>query len=68
MLLTLKANRADAIIRTPYNAADASEWLSEKTGAKAIVLPYTVGGDDQSGDLFKLFDRTIALLLEARHG
>ena len=25
-------------------------------------LPYTVGGDEQSSDLFTLFDRTIALL------
>ena len=33
-----------------------------KTGTKAIVLPYTVGGDEQSSDLFALFDRTIALL------
>lgn len=68
LLVTLKANPASAIIRAPYNAPDASEWLSEKTGTKAVVLPYTVGGDEQSGDLFKLFDRTIALLLEARHG
>ncbi len=64
LLRKLRSNPADVIIRTPYDPDDASEWLSEKTGTKAIVLPYTVGGDEQSGDLFALFDRTIALLKE----
>ena len=53
---------ARLIVRTPYDPADASVWLSQKTGARAIVLPFTVGGDAESGDLFALFERTIALL------
>ena len=64
LLRKLRSSPADVIIRTPYDPDNASEWLSEKTGTKAIVLPYTVGGDEQSGDLFALFDRTIALLKE----
>lgn len=55
------------IIRTPYETADASEWLADKIGAPAIQLPYTVGGDEKSADLFGLFDRTIALLNGAKH-
>ena len=62
LLRQLKSSPADVIIRTPSDTDDGSEWLSEKTGTKAIVLPYTVGGDEQSSDLFALFDRTIALL------
>ena len=62
LLRQLKSSPADIIIRTPSDPDDGSEWLSEKTGTKAIVLPYTVGGDEQSSDLFALFDRTIALL------
>ena len=62
LLRQLKSSPADVIIRTPSDPDDGSEWLSEKTGTKAIVLPYTVGGDEQSSDLFALFDRTIALL------
>ncbi len=64
LLRKLRSSPADVIIRTPYDPDDASEWLSEKTGTRAIVLPYTIGGDEQSGDLFALFDRTIALLKE----
>ena len=67
LLRELRNSPADVIIRTPYDPDKASEWLSEKTGTRAIVLPYTVGGDGQSGDLFALFDRTIALLKETYH-
>lgn len=67
LLRKLRSSPADVIIRTPYDPDDASEWLSEKTGTRAIVLPYTVGGDEQSGDLVALFDRTIALLKETYH-
>ncbi len=64
LLRKLRNSPADVIIRTPYDPDNASEWLSEKTGTRAIVLPYTVGGNEQSGDLFGLFDSTIALLKE----
>lgn len=67
LLQQLKGKPADVIIRTPYEPDEGSEWLAEKTGAPALVLPYTVGGDDESGDLVALFGRTIALLEGALH-
>jgi len=63
LLQQLKAKPADLIIRTPYEPDDASQWLSEKTGTAALVLPYTIKGDGQSNDLFTLFDRSISLLI-----
>lgn len=68
LLQTLKSHPAYIIIRTPYEPDDASRWLSEKTAIPALVLPYTVGGDKQSTDLFGLFEHTIALLKAANHG
>jgi len=65
LLRSLRDQSARFILRTPYEPDDASEWLSEKTGTPAIVLPFTVGGDDQSVDLFGLFDSTIATLTGA---
>lgn len=56
---------ADLIIRAPYQDSRASEWLSERSGIPAIVLPLTVGGTDESGDLFALFDDIANRLLEA---
>ena len=65
LLQKLTLSPARLIVRTPYDPADASQWLSQKTGAPAIVLPFTVGGDAASGDLFALFDRSISLLKAA---
>lgn len=67
LLQKLKSSPADIIIRTPYETSDASIWLSEKTNTPAVVLPYTIGGDDMSGNLFKLFDQSMNLLKGTVH-
>jgi len=56
---------ADLIIRAPYQDPKASEWLSERTGISAIVLPLTVGGSDDATDLFTWFDDIANRLTEA---
>lgn len=62
LLQQLQHQPARAILRTPYEPDEASEWLAEKTGTRALTLPYTVGGDEQSEDLFALFDSTLLKL------
>jgi zinc/manganese transport system substrate-binding protein len=59
-------NGADFIIRAPYQSEKPSNWLSERTGIPAVMLPLTVGGSDQASDLFKLFDDIINRLLTAK--
>ncbi len=54
---------ADFIIRAPFQDAKPSQWLSQRTGIAAVVLPLTVGGTDQAGDLFELFDDIINRLV-----
>lgn len=54
---------ADVIIRAPFQDAKPSEWLSERTGIPAIVLPLSPGGTDAATDLFGMFDDIIARLL-----
>ena len=56
---------ADVIIRSPYQDGKSSEWLSERVGVPAIVLPLTIGGSERATDLYSLFDDIIARLLEA---
>jgi zinc/manganese transport system substrate-binding protein len=56
---------ADVIIRAPYQDARASEWLEDRTGIPAVILPLTVGGTDEATDLFALFDDIIDRLLGA---
>jgi zinc/manganese transport system substrate-binding protein len=59
---------ADAIIRAPFQSAKASEWLQEKTGIPAVMLPLTVGGSDGADDLFRLFDDVLDRLYAAQAG
>ena len=55
---------ADFIIRSTYQDDRPSNWLEERTGIEAIMLPLTVGGTDNATDLFALFDDIIDRLLK----
>jgi zinc/manganese transport system substrate-binding protein len=59
----LQATPARVVIRTPYQDPRPAAWLHEHAGLPVLELPFTVGGNPQAGDLFGLFDSTIALLL-----
>jgi len=60
-----KSSNTLAIIRAAYQDPKPADWLADRTGVPAVTLPYTVGGDAQSKDLFGLFDSTLAKLLGA---
>ena len=54
---------ADLIVRAPFQDPKPSEWLSQRSGIRATVLPLTVGGTEKATDLFHLFDDIIDRLL-----
>lgn len=56
---------ADVIIRSPYQDERPAEWLAERIGVAAVVLPLTVGGTEGATDLFTLFDDILDRLLGA---
>ena len=56
---------ADVIIRSPYQDERPAEWLAERIGVAAVVLPLTVGGTEDATDLFTLFDDILDRLLGA---
>jgi zinc/manganese transport system substrate-binding protein len=60
-----KKEGAFAIISAAYQDPKPAQWLAERTGVRTVVLPFTVGGDARSKDLFGLFDSTIDKLLGA---
>jgi zinc/manganese transport system substrate-binding protein len=62
LLKQLRQTPARAVIRASYQDARAAGWLSGKAGIPAVELPYSVGADERSGDLFGLFDTIIAEL------
>lgn len=65
LIATTKSSNTLAIIRAAYQDSKPADWLAQRTGVPAVALPFTVGGDAQSKDLFGLFDSTIAKLLGA---
>jgi zinc/manganese transport system substrate-binding protein len=65
LLAQLQREPAKMVVRAAYQDSRASEWLAGRARIPAVVLPFTVGADAQSGDLFKLFDTTVQRLTAA---
>lgn len=61
-----KSSNVLAIVSAAYQDPKAGDWLAERTGVPAVILPFTVGGDDKAKDLFSLYDDTIERLLGAQ--
>ncbi len=64
LLEQLTPNPPLGVIRTPYENEKPSMWLAERLELPQIKLPYTIGGTDNSVDLFSLYDETIRMLEE----
>jgi zinc/manganese transport system substrate-binding protein len=58
----MKAAPAKLIIYSSYDDPRAAQFLSQRTGIPAVMLPFTVGGSGRAGDLFGYFDDLIARL------
>lgn len=56
--------KVDYILVANYQEGKGARWLSEQTNIPVVNLPFTVGGNEQSNDLFSLFDSTISLLIK----
>jgi zinc/manganese transport system substrate-binding protein len=65
LLTTLGAHHPKAIVRLAYEPERPSEWLSERLGIPALVLPHAPGATPEAHDLFSTFDNLIDLLLGA---
>jgi zinc/manganese transport system substrate-binding protein len=64
LLSQLQRQPAKVVLRAAYQDPRAAQWLSERAKIPVVVLPFTVGADDKSKDLFALFDTTVQRLLE----
>ncbi len=65
VLNKLKVTPAKFVINAAYQSPRATDWLTNKTAITKVTLPFTVGGNKNSTDLFSLFDDTIQRLLSA---
>ncbi len=64
LVAQLQNQPAKMVLRAAYQDSRASEWLAEHAHIPAVMLPFTVGGDDKAKDLFGLFDDTVQRLLD----
>jgi zinc/manganese transport system substrate-binding protein len=64
LVAQLQNRPAKMVLRAAYQDSRASEWLAEHAHIPAVMLPFTVGGDDKAKDLFSLFDDTVQRLLD----
>jgi zinc/manganese transport system substrate-binding protein len=64
ILETVQRQPVKMVIRAAYQSDRASQWIAERARINAVVLPFTVGGDDAAKDLFSLFDDTVQRLLK----
>ena len=65
VLATLRQQPARMVLRAAYQSDRASTWIAERARLTPVVLPFTVGGNDQAGTLRALFDDTLARLVKA---
>lgn len=63
VLQRLRTTPVRFVIRAAYEDSRPSEFVSQRAGIPAVVLPFTVGGTEGARDLFSLYDDTITRLL-----
>jgi zinc/manganese transport system substrate-binding protein len=65
LLEAQKTNPAKLVVRASFNDPRASEWFAGRAGIPAVMLPFSVGGDEASKDLFSWYDDMLSILLKA---
>lgn len=65
LLAQQKTKPARMVVRSSYNDPRAADWFAERAKIAVAVLPFTVGGDAASKDLFSWYDDMIGQLLKA---
>jgi zinc/manganese transport system substrate-binding protein len=65
LLAQLQRQPAKMVLRASYQDPRASQWLSEHARMPAVLIPFTVGGEDNVKTLFQLFDVTVQRLVDA---
>lgn len=56
LLVNTRSTGVRAILRTPYDDKEPSDWLAARTGVPVIELPATVDREAPTGALAKFFD------------
>lgn len=66
VLQQVRGQKPRWVLRAVWEGSRASDWFAANSGTPAVVLPFTVGGNDAAKDLTGLFDDTLARLLAVK--
>jgi zinc/manganese transport system substrate-binding protein len=66
VLEQVRGHKPRWVIRAVWEGSRATDWFAANSGTPAVVLPFTVGGNDAAKDLTGLFDDMLARLLAAK--
>ncbi len=66
VLQQVRAQKPRWVIRAVWESSRATDWFAANSGTPAVVLPFTIGGNDAAKDLTSLFDDTLTRLLAAK--
>jgi zinc/manganese transport system substrate-binding protein len=64
LLKRVKQGDISAIVVASYQDQRGANWLAEKSNLPVIVLPLSIGGNEQSIDLFSLYNNVLGLLID----
>lgn len=67
VLGVLQKTPVKMVIRSAYEDGRSSDFIAQRAGIPAVVLPYTIGGTPGAKDLYSLYDDTLTRLLGALH-
>ncbi len=68
LLDDIPKRNAQSVIYAAYQDPKAANFVAQKAGIPAVMLPFTVGGTDEAKDLFSFYDDTIRRLLAGLKG
>ena len=68
VLTIIEQQKVKMVLRAAYESDRASQWIAERTKINAVVLPFTVGGDDASKDIIGFYQDTVNRLLAGLGG
>ncbi len=66
VLQQVRGQKPRWVIRAVWEGGRATDWFAANSGTPAVVLPFTVGGNDAAKDLTSLFDDTLTRLLATK--
>jgi zinc/manganese transport system substrate-binding protein len=64
LIETIRETRPDGILLTPYYGRRETDFLTQKTGVRSIVIPHDVGSTPGAKDWFSFMDEALSALVK----